>query len=399
MLINTMESLIKSELELLEPKMVEIRREIHRNPELGFEEVETAKLISDVLSEHNIEHETKIAQTGVVALVGSSSEGPVVGVRADMDALAMSERCTHDYCSQVEGKMHACGHDGHTAIALGTALLAKKLEKHLAGGIKFIFQPAEEEPGGAEPMISEGVLEDPKVNCMLALHIWDKAEAGTIEVKKGPTFAAVDEFDLKLIGKSAHGACPHHGKDTVIIASEIIQKLQNVVSREVNPAEGAVISVGKIAGGDRRNILAGSVDMEATVRTMTGDMRCYLGERIEEIVAGICSMHDMNFELDYRRKYPPLINDSGIAEVILEEAEKSAGVKNVAAAEQPTMGGEDFAYFSRELPSAMFWLGGCNPEKGITAPLHNPEFDFDEDIMSLGAEVFFRSAQRCMEEL
>lgn len=395
--ILLMETELKNVLTELEPKMVEIRREIHRNPELGFEEEETAALIGETLAEQGIEAETGIAKTGLVALVGEeNSEGPVVGIRADMDALSLSEHCTTDYCSREKDKMHACGHDGHVAIALGTALAADRLSEYLPGQIKFIFQPAEEGPGGAEPMISEGVLQDPDVDCLLALHIWDKAEAGEIEIKKGPTFAAIDEFDLELRGASAHGACPHHGRDTIVIASEIIQKLQSLVSREVNPAAGSVISIGKILGGDRRNILAGSVEMEATVRALSEEVRDFLERRIEEVISGTCALNNIDYDLEYRRLYPPLINDKELAELVRLEAEKVDDIEEVRVAEQPTMGGEDFAYFARELPAFMFWLGGQNPEEGITAPLHNPDFDFDESIMKPGAEVFLRSVRRLM---
>ncbi len=386
---------IRTRLQKIAPRMKEIRREIHRHPELAFEEKKTADLIASTLTELDIPHETGIAGTGVVGILGDG-DAPVIGIRADMDALPMQEEADHDYCSRVEGRMHACGHDGHVAIALGTAMLAVKMADYLPGTIKFIFQPAEEGPGGAEPMIEAGVLEDPTVDYMLALHIWSAAESGKIGVKKGSSFAAIDEFDLDVLGESAHGASPHQGRDAILAAGEIIQNLQSIVSRSVDPIDSAVITVGRIEGGDRRNIIAGKARLEATVRSLDETMRDKLERRIREVISGICQAHGVDYDLDYRRLYPPLNNNEEVTEVVRVEAEKIVGGENVIRVSSPTMGGEDFAYFLRERPGTMFWLGGRSEEKNITAPHHNPRFDFDEDIMTTGAELLFRSARELM---
>lgn len=393
-----MKDKLESVLQSVEPKILEIRRKIHRYPELAFQETKTAALISSVLDEWEIEHETGIAQTGIAALVGEDNSGPVIGIRADMDALPMQEENTHEFRSRINGCMHACGHDGHVAMGLGTAMLAKELKSYLPGKIKFIFQPAEEGPGGAKPMIEAGVLDEPRVDYMLALHIWAAAEAGQIGVKSGSSFAAIDEFDLKIIGENSHGASPHEGKDAVVVSSEIIQALQNIVSRSVDPVDPAVITIGKIEGGDRRNIIADEVTMEATVRSLNKGMRDKLETRIREIVSGICQAHSVDFQLDYRNLYPPLHNDDHVTRVVNNQAEKIVGQKNVVQVSAPTMGGEDFAYFLRERPGTMFWLGGRNEEKNIDAPHHNPRFDFDEEIMPLGVKILFHSARRLMQE-
>lgn len=391
-----MKDKLESVLNDITPKMVEVRRKIHRYPELSFQETKTAALISSVLEEWKIEYEANIARTGITALVGEEDKGPVVGIRADMDALPIQEENDHEYSSRVDGCMHACGHDGHVAIALGTAMLAKELEDYLPGRIKFIFQPAEEGPGGAKPMIEAGVLENPRVDYMLALHIWSNEEAGCVGVKSGSSFAAIDEFDLKIRGESSHGASPHEGKDAVVVASEIIQSLQNIISRSIDPVDPAVITVGKIEGGDRRNIIADEVTMEATVRSLNRGIRDKLEKRIKEVISGICQAHNLNYELDYRNLYPPLDNNEKVTQVVNKQAEKIVGKENVVEVSEPTMGGEDFAYFLTERPGTMFWLGGKNEEKNITAPHHNPLFDFDEDIMPLGAKILFYSARELM---
>ncbi len=391
-----MKDKLESVLNNIEPKMVEIRRKIHRYPELAFQETKTAALVSSVLEEWKIEHETGIAKTGITALVGEKNEGPVVGLRADMDALPIQEKNDHEYSSRIENCMHACGHDGHVAMALGTAMLAKELENFLPGSIKFIFQPAEEGPGGAKPMIDAGVLEEPDVDYMLALHIWSNEKAGCIGVKSGSSFAAIDEFDLEVRGKSSHGASPHEGKDAVVISSEIIQSLQNIVSRSIDPVDPAVITVGKIKGGDRRNVISGRVKMEGTVRSLDREIREELEKRIKEVVSGICQAHNVDYKLDYRNLYPPLNNDEKVTEVVNNQAKQIAGEDNVVEVSEPTMGGEDFAYFLAEKPGTMFWLGGRNEEKNIDAPHHNPRFDFDEAIMPLGVKILFNSARELM---
>ncbi len=379
----------------IEPEIIELRRQIHSCPEAGFAEEKTAALISEILTREGIEHEREVAQTGVVGIVGSGS-GPVIGIRADMDALPIEEKTGLSFSSEKENMMHACGHDGHVAILLGVAIAAAEIADELPGKIKLIFQPAEEGPGGAAPMIAEGVLENPSVDYMLSLHIWSKEEAGYIGLKQGAFFASADEFDLDILTESAHGASPHQGQDAILIASKIVQSLQGIVSRNIDPVKSAVITVGKIMGGYRRNVIADNVRLEATVRALDTEVRSLLHKRIEEVVAGICASEDADYKLDYRKLYPPLINDEKVVDHIYQEALKIAGQERVKFIDDPTMGAEDFAHFLQQRPGAMFLLGGQNPDKGITAPHHHPEFDFDEDIMALGVEVFLTTALSLM---
>ncbi len=381
----------------LEPEIIKLRRRIHRHPEPGFEEKETAALISEVLNREGISHETGIASTGVVGMVGSG-QGPVVGIRADMDALPICEATGLDYSSENDNMMHACGHDGHVAILLGVAMAAARLEDKLPGRIKLIFQPAEEGPGGALPMIKAGVLEDPRVDYLLALHIWSKEMAGCIGIKRGPFFASADEFDLDILAESAHGASPHQGRDAVLIASEVVQSLQGIVSRSVDPVKPAVITIGKIEGGCRRNVIADRVRLEGTVRAVEKEVRDLLQRRIEEVVAGICAAGGADYELNYRRQYPPLFNDEEVVDCLEKEAVRALGRDCVLEISEPTLGAEDFAYFLERRPGAMFLLGGQNPEKGITAPHHHPEYNFDEAILARGVKVFLLTARRLMQE-
>ncbi len=385
-------------MENISPRLVEIRRQIHRHPEPAFEEEKTSSLIEETLEELGLEVKTGIAGTGVLGILGreKKEKAPTVAIRADMDALPIHEKGDHNYRSQIDGYMHACGHDGHVAIALGTAMLAERLQDYLPGPIKFIFQPAEEGPGGAEKMISEGVLEDPEVDYILALHIWSDREAGEVGFKRGVGFASIDEFDITLQGMSAHGGSPHQGKDALAAAGELIMSLQNIVSRSVNPVKSAVITVGKIKGGDRRNIIPASIEMEGTVRALEEEMREFLESRIRDVIAGVVRAHGINYELTYRNMYPPLTNHRSVTDLVARQAEKILCQENVIDVKIPTMGGEDFAYFLREKPGTMFWLGGRNEDKGITAPNHHPRFDFDESIMPLGVKIMFNSARELM---
>ncbi|MGM0420834.1 MAG: M20 metallopeptidase family protein [Bacillota bacterium] len=392
--IQTIEEIVGK----LKPQLIKWRREIHQQPELGFEEKETAALISRVLTDLGIPHETGIAGTGVVGLIGEG-EGPVIAIRADMDALPIQESGESEYKSHVDGKMHACGHDGHVAILLGVATAASQLVGELPGRIKLIFQPAEEGPGGALPMIEAGVLSDPEVDAVLALHIWSANESGKIGIREGSFFASADEFDLDILTESSHGASPHEGNDAIIVASEIVQALQTVVSRNVDPNDSAVVTVGKIEGGYRRNVIADKVRLEATIRALQPEVRKLLEERIKEIIAGVCKAYGADYQLDYRDLYPPLINDAEIVEVLEKTIKEEAGLDTLVRVDKPTLGSEDFAFFLQNKPGAMFLLGGRNEEKGITAPHHHPAYDFDEDAMPLGVTVMLKAAIRLMEKL
>jgi amidohydrolase len=375
----------------VEPEVVELRRDFHRFPETGFEEERTAGVIIDNLKKMGVEVKKGIAKTGVIGLIKGKKEKPVIALRADMDALTITEQNQIPYASKEEGKMHACGHDAHVAILLGVARVLSQIKDHLPGQVKLIFQPAEEGPGGAWPMIEEGALKEPDVDVILGLHVWMELPVGTIGVKAGPAFAAVDEFDLTLTGKSSHGARPQDGIDTIIVAANLINALQSIVSRNIDPIDSAVITIGKIEGGYRRNIIVDRVRLEGTCRSLTPEVRDRLEKRLKEVIKGVCSSYGCEYELDYRREYPPLINDGRITDRVKRVAEDILGKEKVIEIEKPTLGGEDFAFFLQKVPGSFFLVGARNEEKGITAPHHNPYFNIDEDCLAIGVEVLVKT--------
>ena len=381
----------------IEDDLINWRREIHMNPELGFEEKETAELISKVLTDLGIPHQTGIAGTGVVGLIGES--GPVIGIRADMDALPIQETGDKEYISKNDGKMHACGHDGHVATLLGVAKAAVELGDELEGRIKLIFQPAEEGPGGAKPMIEAGVLTEPEVDYMLALHLWNDNEVGYVGTRNGEFFASSDEFDLDILTESSHGASPHEGNDAIVVASEMVQALQSVVSRNVDPTDSAVITIGKIEGGYRRNVIADRVRLEATIRALNSEVRGLLEKRIKEIIDGTARTYGADYDLEYRELYPPLINDEDVVAKVKESAEEMLGVDKFVEIDRPTLGAEDFSYFLEKKPGAMFLVGGQNHEKGIDAPHHHPDYDFDEGALKIGLKVMLNTAVKLIAKL
>lgn len=381
----------------IEDDLINWRREIHMNPELGFEEKETAELISKVLTDLGIPHQTGIAGTGVVGLIGES--GPVIGIRADMDALPIQETGDKEYISKNAGKMHACGHDGHVATLLGVAKAAVDLGDELEGRIKLIFQPAEEGPGGAKPMIEAGVLTEPEVDYMLALHLWNDNEVGYVGTRNGEFFASSDEFDLDILTESSHGASPHEGNDAIVVASELVQALQSVVSRNVDPTDSAVITIGKIEGGYRRNVIADRVRLEATIRALNSEVRELLEKRIKEIIDGTARTYGADYDLEYRELYPPLINDEDVVAKVKESAEEMLGVDKFVEIDRPTLGAEDFSYFLEKKPGAMFLVGGQNHDKGIDAPHHHPAYDFDEAALKIGLKVMLNTAVKLIAKL
>lgn len=382
---------IKEIIKEVEPEVVELRRDFHRFPETGFEEERTAGVIIDNLKKMGVEVKKGIAKTGVIGLIKGKKEKPVIALRADMDALTITEQNQIPYASREEGKMHACGHDAHVAILLGVARVLSQIKDHLPGQVKLIFQPAEEGPGGAWPMIEEGALKEPDVDVILGLHVWMELPVGTIGVKAGPAFAAVDEFDLTLTGRSSHGARPQDGIDTIIVAANLINALQSIVSRNIDPIDSAVITIGKIEGGYRRNIIADRVRLEGTCRSLTPEVRDRLEKRLKEVIKGVCSSYGCEYELVYRREYPPLINDGRITDRVKRVAEDILGKERVIEIEKPTLGGEDFAFFLQKVPGSFFLVGARNEEKGITAPHHNPYFNIDEDCLAIGVEVLVKT--------
>lgn len=384
---------LRSAVHNLQSQLVEWRRHLHQYPELGFQEHKTAAFISDRLTEWGIEHETGVAETGIVGIVRGERPGPTLGVRADMDALPVTEENTVEYCSRHTGRMHACGHDGHTAIALGTAFLLHQHRAQLQGTVKIVFQPAEERPGGAKPMIEAGVLRNPDVKAMIGLHLWNNLPLGTVGVKGGPSMANSDEFRINIFGKGGHGAIPHQTVDAIAIGAQVVTALHTIVSRNVNPLESAVISIGKFEAGNAFNVIAPRAEMWGTVRCFSKEMAEWLPQRIEQVVEGICQAHGATYSLDYHSLYPAVNNDVEIAELVKQSAVAVLGDAARAVPEM-TMGGEDMSFFLEEVPGCYFFLGSANAEAGLNYPHHHPRFDFDETALGIGVEIFLQAIER-----
>ena len=378
----------------LQSDLVAWRRSIHQRPELGFKEEITAKFIAQKLTEWGIEHQTGVAKTGIVATISGDRPGKVLAIRADMDALPIQEKNEVDYRSLHDGKMHACGHDGHVAIALGTAYYLTQHRQDFSGTVKFIFQPAEEGPGGAKPMIEAGVLKNPDVDAIIGLHLWNNLPLGIVGVRSGALMAAVECFRCQIFGKGGHGAMPDQTIDAIVVGAQVVNALQTIVARNVNPLDAAVVTVGEFQAGTALNVIADTAQMSGTVRYFNPKLETLIGERIEAIIAGVCQSHGAQYELDYWQLYPPVINNDRMAELIRSVAVDVVETPVGVVPECQTMGGEDMSFFLNEVPGCYFFLGAANPEKGLAYPHHHPRFDFDETALAMGVEIFVR----CVEQ-
>lgn len=384
-----MSTALFQEVDAIAPEIVAHRREFHMHPELGFEEVRTAGRLVEILKGYGLEVETMVG-TGVVACLRGAKAGKTLLVRADIDALPVQEIAGHDYRSQNAGKMHACGHDAHMAILLAVAKTLSRHPEAFAGTVKLVFQPAEEGPGGALPMIEAGVLESPRVEAALGFHVWNSLPVGQIGVRSGPIMANTDQFDLVIEGKGGHGAMPHLSVDAIAVAGQVITALQTIVSRNVSPLDSAVVTLGKIRGGDRHNIIAQTVELSGTVRSFSQALGDVLPRRIEDVVSGITQAMGATYRLDYKRTYPATVNDPGMTELVRQAATKVVGEDKVVEAE-PSMGGEDMAYFLKEVPGCYFFIGTANHDAGLDNPHHHPSFDLDERGLPIGAKVVIRA--------
>ena len=371
----------------LKDEVIALRREIHMYPETAFEEYRTSELVYNYLSKLGLDVRKGINKTGVVAdLLVDNPKGTVL-LRADMDALPIQEQNDVPYKSKIDGKMHACGHDAHTAILLVAAKVLSQLKDKLQYNVRFVFQPSEErDPGGAIGMINEGVLENPHVNYAFGLHVAGFYKANTIYIKDGIMMAEADSFSLKVFGSGGHGAYPHKAIDPILISSHIVIALQAIVSREIDPLENAVLSFGKITSGDVFNVIPESAELEGTVRTLKHELSEFIKERIEKISKQIAESFRGKAELNYAFGYPPLVNDKNATQFIRNLAKEIVGENNVFEA-PISMGGEDMAYFLKERRGAFYWLGALNEENGIIYPNHSPKFDIDEDVLPTGVKM------------
>lgn len=386
-------SRIRPEIQTLQAQLVKWRRSLHQKPELGFRERLTASFIAQQLHSWGIEHQTGIAQTGVVAIIPGDRPGPVLGIRADMDALPIQEENQVPYRSQHEGVMHACGHDGHVTIALGTASYLAQ-HRDFSGTVKIIFQPAEEGPGGAKPMIEAGVLQNPEVTAIIGLHLWNNLPLGTVGVRSGALMAAVEGFRCTLLGKGGHGAIPQQTIDSVVVSAQVVNALQTIVARNINPIDSAVVTVGELHAGTALNVIADTARMSGTVRYFNPEYEGYFKQRIEQVIAGICQSHGASYELDYWRLYPPVINDPTIAALVQSVAATVVESPLGVVPQCQTMGGEDMSFFLQEVPGCYFFLGSANTETGLAYPHHHPRFDFDETALGMGVEIFVRCVEK-----
>lgn len=392
-------SRIRAAIQALQPQLVEWRRRLHQRPELGFKEQLTSEFIGQKLQEWGIEHQTGIAKTGIVAIIrgeGVEVQGgtPVLGIRADMDALPIQEQNDVPYRSQHDGIMHACGHDGHTAIALGTAYYLSQHKKDFVGTVKIIFQPAEEGPGGAKPMIEAGVLKNPDVDAIIGLHLWNNLPLGTVGVRNGALMAAVELFNCKIMGKGGHGAMPHQTVDSIVVAAQVVNALQTIVARNVDPIDSAVVTVGEFHAGTAHNVIADTAMLSGTVRYFNPKFAGYFGKRVEQIIAGVCHSHGASYELEYWQLYPPVVNDSHMAQLVRSQAIEVVETPVGIVPECQTMGGEDMAFFLQQVPGCYFFLGSANPDKNLAYPHHHPRFDFDETALGMGMEIFARCVEK-----
>ncbi|HXM18668.1 MAG TPA: amidohydrolase [Candidatus Tumulicola sp.] len=372
--------------------VVRWRREIHRHPELGFAEVRTSALVERELQAAGIAVK-RVAKTGVLGLLQGAKPGKTIALRADMDALPLDEHSGEPFSSEVSGAMHACGHDAHTAMLLGAAVSLAAQRADLAGTIKFFFQPAEEGPGGAKPMIEAGVMDSPKVDAVAMLHVSPLEPSGTLGLRRGMVSASCDDFEIAIRGRGGHGAHPHVAVDTIPIAAEIVGALQRIASREIDPLASVVVSVGVIKGGYRRNIVADETVLQGTIRCLDESIRATIPERVERMVRGICEAHRASYAMDVEYGYPGVLNDPALVDVVETILRERLGKGVVQHIKAPTMGAEDFAYFAQAAPGCYIRLGVAPPGVSNPAMLHSPEFRLDEAAMPVGVGALLALAQ------
>ncbi|PTV93537.1 amidohydrolase [Halanaerobium saccharolyticum] len=383
---------ITKKVKAVEQKIIDIRHQIHQNPELSFAEKETAALAAEEMRKLGFEVRENIFGTGVTATFKNSSdpEAKTLLIRADMDALPVEEKNELSFKSKNEGVMHACGHDGHTAILIGTAMVLKEMAADFKGNLKFLFQPGEETSGGAEGMIEAGVLKDPDVDAAVGLHLWGSTPEGMVEYKSGPFMASPDRFDLKIIGRGGHAARPHNTIDPIPIGAEIISALQTIVSRRIDPLDSAVISVCNFEAGSTHNVIPDQALLKATVRSLKSDVREKLAASIEKVIKNICDIYGADYDFNYIFGYPPVVNDPQLTELVAEAAAEVLGKERVREKEKAEMGGEDFSYFGRQVPAVFYFLGIAPEEQIINH--HQSDFKFNDSVLKDGVAVMVRTA-------
>lgn len=394
--ISTNNLNLMAEAQQMKKELSDLRRKIHQQPELGMEEYQTAQLVTEFLQSLGIKTE-RVAGTGVIGLLEGGFPGRTVGLRADMDALPILELNQSSYMSKLPGKMHACGHDAHTAAMLGAAKILAGHRDSLQGNVKFFFQPNEEKEGGAQKMVDAGGLENPNVSAMFGAHVNPNILVGKMGLIYGKSYAASNTFDVLIKGKGSHGAEPHQGVDAIAIGAQIISTMQQFVSRQVDPVDSAVVTVGTFSGGTQRNIIANEAKFSGIIRTLDPETRNKAKQQIPNIIRSIGEALGAEIEITLCDGYPSLINDQAMTDLVRQSAIKMLGEEQVLILKQPTLGTEDFGVFLEHVPGCFYQLGVGNPEKNIGYPLHNGRFDVDEDCLPMAAAIHARVAMDYLE--
>ena len=369
------------------PWMIEIRRDLHQHPELGLEEHRTSKKVQELLDDMGIEHEDGLGGTGVLGTIRGKTEGGVVALRADLDALPIQDKKDVAYASKVPGRMHACGHDAHTTMLLGAARLLEKEKTSFAGTVKLLFQPAEETVGGAKLMIEAGALEDPPVDAIFGLHVDPGLEVGTVGLHYGQRNASSDDLEIVVLGNAAHGAYAFEGVDAIVTAAHIVTSLQTIVSRNVDAREAAVVSLGIIRGGTQGNIVANRVELVGTIRCLNQETRTSVQQRIKKSAEAVALGMGARAEVTITPSYDPVVNDESMVEIVRVNSKELLGDDAVVIFPKPNMGVEDFGYYLSEVPGVFYSMGVRNEKAGIVHPVHTGLFDIDESSMAIGVAL------------
>lgn len=368
----------------IEDQIIEIRRHLHKNPELSFHEFKTTDLIYDTLKHTNIELQRCAKGSGIIGLLKGEEEGPTLGLRADIDALPIQEETGLEFTSHNKGVMHACGHDIHTSVLLGTAIVLDRMRADLKGSIKFIFQPAEETLKGAQEMIEQGVLTEPKVDHIVCLHVWPFTDAGKIGVKHDVIMASANSFEIEVTGTGGHAAHPHKSVDPIPVAAQIISALQQIVSRTLSPLDSAVVTIGQIHGGTANNVIANKVTISGTVRTLKTEVSEKIKETMEDISENIAKAFKANAKVNYVLSSYPVTNNNQLVDLLAESVKETLGGENLDYLLEPSLGGEDFSYYLQHVDGMLFRLGTRNKNPATQKGLHNPGIIFDEQAISTG---------------
>lgn len=375
---------------MLQNLLSKIRRTIHSNPELAYKEHKTSRFVISQLRKWGIEAEL-IGGTGVLGFLKAKDAGQCIALRADMDALPIKTQIKKQYASKITGVMHACGHDANTAILLGCAYLLKNRSRLLKKNVKFIFQPAEETANGADSLIKLGVLDNPKVDVILGVHVNPGLKVGTVGLKKGVLMSAVDRFSIRIFGGGGHGAYPHLGRDSILAAAQFVTAVQAIVSRQIDPLDPVVISICRIMGGDRFNVLADRVEIEGTVRTLKESLRKSIPSKIKRVLRSIAGIYNLKTDFDYENLGRVLVNDEVVTNRLINIARKLKEIKKIDILKNPSMGGEDFAEYLEHVRGCFIYVGSKSG-KSTGYPWHHPKFDIDEKALSVGAETLARMA-------